>query len=259
MKKFLLALIVVSLAFAVYAKGGKERPEPTSDEQIQLQAVENIAWDTRLDGSDIEVSVNNGVVTLEGEVPTYSARAAAMDNVYMISGVRQVNNNLSIIAPDLGPLGELPAVVTTEMPPDDSSIEKAARLSLKWNNDLNAKEINVDSQDGLVTLTGTVDMIWMRAEAQEVVSRIVGISEISNKLVVVPTEVVEDEFIANNIIDAVDRNREVDVNDVVVEVDDGMVTLKGKVPAFRQKEQVYNMAAYTYGVKEIDNQLIVEG
>jgi len=72
-----------------------------SDERIHELACEALTDDDQLDASQIEVSVNDGFVTLSGVVDECHAKLDAEDCVYSVSGVRGVQNLLRVAS---GPL-----------------------------------------------------------------------------------------------------------------------------------------------------------
>jgi hypothetical protein len=68
-----------------------------SDERIHELVCEALAEDDQLDASGIEVSVTNSDVRLSGVVEDRRARFEAEDCAYSVSGVRNVQNLLSVI------------------------------------------------------------------------------------------------------------------------------------------------------------------
>lgn len=68
-----------------------------SDERIHELVCEALADDDQLDASRIEVSVTDSDVMLSGVVDDRRAKLAAEDCAYSVSGVRDVQNLLSVI------------------------------------------------------------------------------------------------------------------------------------------------------------------
>jgi hypothetical protein len=71
-----------------------------SDERLKEEVCEQLTADPDVDASDIEVSVQNGEVTLEGTVHTRNMKRAAEDCVDAISGVQQAHNRLRVESND---------------------------------------------------------------------------------------------------------------------------------------------------------------
>ncbi len=56
-------------------------------------------WNTVLDDSDIDIDVNNNVVTLNGTVKSAQAKAKAVSTAKATDGVKSVRDNLKVAAP----------------------------------------------------------------------------------------------------------------------------------------------------------------
>jgi osmotically-inducible protein OsmY len=67
-----------------------------SDERIRDDVSDRLSDDPFVDASEIEVSVQNGEVTLSGTVDSRNARRRAEDLVENVSGVTHVQNNLRV-------------------------------------------------------------------------------------------------------------------------------------------------------------------
>ena len=67
-----------------------------SDERIREAVSEELSRDGDLDASEIEVSVKDGEVTLEGTVPDRGSKRRAEDLIHRQPGVRDVHNRLRV-------------------------------------------------------------------------------------------------------------------------------------------------------------------
>src|SRR5262245_63979312 len=67
-----------------------------SDERIREDINDNLTDDWYIDASDIEVTVNNGMVTLTGHVDSRGAKRRAEDIVECVSGGTDVSNQLLV-------------------------------------------------------------------------------------------------------------------------------------------------------------------
>lgn len=108
-----------------------------------------------------------------------------------------------------------------------------------------------------MTLEGTLDAFWKKARTQDLVYRMRGVSGLTNKVAVAPTQAYEDEQLAREIINALDRNIIVNVDEINVSVEQGIVYLTGTVTSWAAKRAAYDAARYTQGVKEVVNQILV--
>ena len=216
-----------------------------SSEEIKKEIVDQLYWDNRVDASEITVDVHDSVVTLGGKVPTYSARTAAANDARSISGVVTVNNNIRV---------EYPAAVTT---PTDPEIQSNIESVLRWNSDIDSSDIIISVDNGWVTLEGSVEAFWKKMRTEEMASNVTGVLGVTNKLSVVPTKDIIDEAIADDIVDALDRNTDINIEEVDVQVENGTVTLSGIVPSWTERLKAYEAALYTDGVLNIHDELRV--
>ncbi len=67
-----------------------------SDERIREDVCERLTMDHDVDASDIEVTVREGIVTLDGTVRQRHAKRIAEDICESVRGVRDVQNNIRV-------------------------------------------------------------------------------------------------------------------------------------------------------------------
>mgnify|MGYP001044552079 CR=1 FL=1 len=217
----------------------------TIDEKIKKDVTDQLYWDHRVDAADVQIEVDDGVVTLTGNVPSFTAKDAAYDDTWFVDGVRLVVNDLDV------------EYVTETKMPTDEEIQRYVVEKLRWNPDLASYKIEVSVAKGWVTMQGTVDAYWKKVRARMEASEVVGVLGVTNKLAVVPTESIKDERIAEDVVDAMDRNASANPEDVNVRVTDGVVTLTGTVTSWRAKTAAYDSALYTYGVVDVVDEINV--
>ncbi|MDX1641494.1 MAG: BON domain-containing protein [Balneolaceae bacterium] len=215
------------------------------DEDILADVAHHLDWDDRIESKEISVKVMNGNVDLEGTVPTMTDKSAAYDDAKLVDGVVSVTNNLDV---------QMPSTTTI---PNDAKIKEHVRNSLSINSDVQSYSIDVTVENGWVTLEGTVKAFWEKISAENEVLEINGVLGVSNNLAVVPTDDYEDEIIAEEIVNALERNVHVTAEDVEVTVKNGSVTLAGFVKTFSAKNAAYESAIYTPGVISVDNRIVV--
>lgn len=87
-----------------YSDRGEAVPrEETRDERIKAAVCERLGGDPELDARDVDVTVVNGVVTLQGTVPTRRERRRAEDVVRGCPEVTGVRNELGLRSGELPP------------------------------------------------------------------------------------------------------------------------------------------------------------
>ncbi len=218
---------------------------PTSDEQIKKDVVDQFYWDDSVDASKVLVEVNNGQVTLTGKVPSLSAKRAAETDASIVTGVVSVKNDIIV---------ECPPVVPKV---SDGEIKSRTENVLRWNADMEGEDIRVSVKEGWVTLEGNVSAYWKKMRAEDLASDLLGITGITNALAVVPTKSVTDKAIAQDIMAALERNTNINVDTVDVKVEDGVVTLSGTVTNWVAYEAASSAARYTTGVINMVNNLTI--
>jgi osmotically-inducible protein OsmY len=163
----------------------------------------------------------------------------------MIKGVVSVENDL----------------VVEPSEPITNEVFLARRVAdiLEWNPDVDVRNLQVKVIGGVASVEGQVHALWQKKRAEELVNDVQGIIGVINEIAVVPTESILDETIAEDIEAALDRSLQVNVDNVTVEVNNGTVTLSGKVASFTAEQSAFEAALNTAGVRAVINNLEVTG
>ena len=140
----------------------------------------------------------------------------------------------------------------------DNSIESSAKKSYVFQTYLKADDIKVKSEDGVVSLTGTVSEESHKSLAQETVADIPGVKSVNNMLEVKgesPAEM-SDAWITAKVKTIFLFHRNVSA---MTEVDTkaGIVTLQGKAANEAQKDLTTEYAKDIEGVKGVNNVMTV--
>jgi hyperosmotically inducible periplasmic protein len=145
-------------------KGAASDSWITSKTKIALFA------DDRVKGREVSVETVKGDVFLRGKVDTAEAKAAAAEIARTIEGVKNVKNDLQVVAPS--------ARKTVDA--DDKQITKA--VESRFNKDAQLKKIDVRTDAGVVVLSGEVPNISVSAKASEMAHRVDGVKAVKNEL-----------------------------------------------------------------------------
>jgi len=224
---------------------GAQGKAPPPDPHIKQAVASQLSWDGRIDDSDIHIGLRDGEVTLTGTVQSHAARRAALLNAWSVLGVRNVVDKLAVRRSPAGPA------------PGDADVKHAAGSVLLWNREIDASAVEVDVEDGVVTLSGSVDAYWKKLAAEELVADLDGVAQVVDKLAVVPTRSVRDEVIAEDITRALDRSTAVDAGAINVSVERGVVTLAGDVGDWTALRSARDCATYARGVTDVRNNIVV--
>jgi osmotically-inducible protein OsmY len=214
-----------------------------SDAQLQQDVLNELEWDTRVEPTDIGVTVRGGVVTLTGTVTTWAAKLAAAEAAHRVSGVLDVANGVTVKL--------LAGAART-----DADIAAAVRHALKWDVFVPDEQIQSTVSNGVVMLTGHVQLAFERSDAARAVSDLAGVQGVDNRITVDHASVSPDE-IRGAIQNALERHADREASRIQIEVAGGRVTLRGEVDSSEQRQAVVNAAWGTRGVDEVVDHLRV--
>ena len=128
---------------------------------------------------------------------------------------------------------------------------------LEFEPSIDAAHIGVAVEDGIVTLTGHVSSYWEKTTAENVVKRIKGVKGIAEEIEVrlVGLKGTADDEIAKRAVNAVTWNVSIPRDKVQVKVQDGWITLMGKLEWQYQKNAAAEAVRGLPGVVGIANQI----
>ena len=142
----------------------------------------------------------------------------------------------------------------------DSGITSAIEGSLKDNDRVKARQVDVETREGIVYLTGVVDTEEARREAGRVAWRTEDVHGVVNDLTVGERTVgnwVDDVMISSKVKAKLIANSEIRAGDIDVSSSQGVVTLIGRVSTGNIKSAAERIARDTRGVKDVNNELMV--
>ena len=140
----------------------------------------------------------------------------------------------------------------------DRKIEEAAKASYNYRTVLE-DHVNVKANDGIVTLSGTVQDKDDKALAQDTVEGLPGVTSVKNEIVVKSTYAEHsDGWIAFKVRGRLLVKGNVSATNTTVNVQDGVVTLGGTADNQAQKELTEVYASEIDWVKSVRNEMIVK-
>ncbi len=218
---------------------------PRNEEMKKQDIIDNLAWDDSVNANDVDVKVQDDTAILNGSVPTYAAKMASERNALSVPGIINVDNRLEISFP--------PEVSL----PTDAEITDSVERKLLWDSRVNSVNIDVQTVDGVVTLSGVVDTYWERNLAEDITLSTNGVIGIVNDLTVSLAKSVVDIDIENDIKAAYRRSLLIDEDSINVDVNNGIVTLSGTAPDYLTKSRAFAIAMYTSGVTDVINNITI--
>jgi hyperosmotically inducible protein len=147
---------------------------PINDTWITAKTKIALAADSRVKGRQIEVETTQGVVTLRGKVDSDAAKQAAHDIAKGLDGVKTVKNELQVVAPAKREMVE----------EKDDAITARVKEHFAKDAHLKTADIAVQTNAGVVSLTGEVRDIMTSANASWTAWFVSGVKSVKNDLTV---------------------------------------------------------------------------
>lgn len=214
-----------------------------TDLQLKSDVSAELAWDPAVNATNVGVAVKNGVVTLGGEVDTYLQKHAVERAVHRVSGVRGIALDLQVrLAPGHAR--------------SDADIAQAALHALRWHSLVPEGRVQVEVEDGRVTLTGEVDWGYQSASAEQCVHPLVGVRGVTNGIRL--RQRADPARVREEITAAFARHARREAQHISIEVDGGVVTLTGKVSSLPEHEAAIGTAYAAKGVTRVVDHLEVD-
>lgn len=145
---------------------------------------------------------------------------------------------------------------------DDSAITSKIKAEMIGDHEVKARDIDVDTLDGVVYLTGLVDSEREKARAEAIARTVPGVKAVRNNLSIGSRslgEVVDDKMLGSKIKAALLKEPGIRALSVDVDVYRGVVNLTGVVENGGQKKKVLEIAGSTPGVRRVVDNLTVRG
>jgi osmotically-inducible protein OsmY len=213
-----------------------------SDADIQRNVLDELDWDPEVEAPDVGVEVDDGVITLNGTVANSTIKVAAERAAQRVHGVRAVANDIVVRALGTGERS-------------DTDIALAIADGLEWSDVVPEGQLQVTVDDGIVTLRGTVSWRYEAVEAAELARKVKGVSDVVNEIAVDSPENLDDTDIQTEIERALERNAELDAEHIEVELMDSIVTLRGVVGSWSEREEAERVAWRSPAITRVTNEL----
>ena len=208
-------ILMLALLIGATAVPASAQVNAIKDGWLVMKVHSEMVDEDVLNGSNIDVDVKNGVVTLQGTVPSEAARARAVAVAKANDGVKNVVDQLKI-APARGDSAANKAERAADKAEDKAqragektanAAEKAgdktaaagrstgravddgwikskiyAQYLADWNTVLNDSDIDVDVANNMVTLNGTVKSAEAKAKAVSIAKATDGVKGVKDNL-----------------------------------------------------------------------------
>ncbi|MAI65882.1 MAG: transporter [Alteromonas sp.] len=200
MKRTILSMIIAtSVSTAAFAGDMNSNSqtdnaweEGAKDAWIDGKAEATLLFNGNLDSFDINTDVKNGDVILTGKVENSVDKKLAEELVANIDGVMSVDNKLTVI--EDRDMDSMTSKMSDDMEEGyeegaseltDAKIATVVKTRLLMDTDISGFDIDVDVENGVVTLTGTVDSDAEEDLAIEIAKNASDVKDVENNLTVV--------------------------------------------------------------------------
>lgn len=136
-----------------------------TDQEIATEVINALRWNWNVPNDNIKVKVEDGWVTLDGDLAWNYQRESAKNTVKNLEGVKGITSNIKIKSDNIDTIEKV-------------AIEKA--LSRNWS--INDNDIEVKVKANEVTLAGTVDSYYQKDEAERIAWNAPGVWSVNNEL-----------------------------------------------------------------------------
>jgi osmotically-inducible protein OsmY len=211
-----------------------------TDLEVELDVLAELQWERAIRADKIVVDVLEGVVTLSGEVGSYSEKLAAEQAARRVSDVRDLANaiQVNLISLDYR---------------SDKELQKFVMNALKSLAHLPKDAIQVTVQDGFVTLNGSLDWQCQKTVAMNTIAQLYGVKGLQDHIVINAGDA--SLLVQTDIEAALERCALAYARLIKVQVSGSNVTLSGRVSSWSERELAKQAAWGSPGVLKVIDQM----
>ena len=207
-----------------------------TDAQLQKDVIAQLAWEPAVQAAHIGVEVNDGIVTLAGEVGSYSEKWHAERAAQRVSGVKALAIEMQVKL--AGPARRT-----------DSDIGQSVRNVLDWTSAVESGAVKVQVEGGWITLSGEVDWQYQKLAATDAVRSLMGVTGVSDEIGIKHKPMAS--IVKADIDAAIRRSAAKDSSEILVAVAGTDVTLTGKVHSWSERDLATDSAWSSPGVRNV--------
>lgn len=213
-----------------------------TDVQLQQDVMAELQWEPAVHAAQIGVEVHKGVVTLAGEVSSYTEKWQAERAAQRVRGVQALAVTMTVKLSELGRRS-------------DADIAQAAKNLLGWSSALPPDAVQVLVEEGWLTLSGDVAWQYQRQDAADLLRHLPGVTGISNQIAIRPA--LSASAVQADIEAAIARRASGYVRSIDVVVQGADVTLNGTVHSWAERDLATRTAWSSPGVRTVADHLIL--
>jgi osmotically-inducible protein OsmY len=212
----------------------------------------------------LEVDVEQGTAILTGKVENEVDRELAERIALDVKGIDKVDNQLQVDPAVASEPGSRSALAQRF---ENATLTATVKSRLLWSSVTEGMDINVDSQEGVVTLKGRAQSPEAKELAGSLATNTDGVVTVNNLISISaadsiaakaqpqnlnPTEQLSDAWVTSKVKSSLIYSRTLDGLNIKVTTESGVVRLDGIVANYADKELAVEMARNIRGVKGVN-------
>lgn len=147
-------------------------------------------------------------------------------------------------------------IIQDKVPSKDDLIVDYIKDQLEEKMQASAMDINLFCKDGMVHMSGMVDVLAEKIMAEKVAKNIEGVRKIENKITVAMDSNITDKHMEKEIIDRLNQGKGLqNLLGVGVKVEDGVANLLGSVNTLKDTRRAMSIASEVRGIKDVVNNI----
>ncbi|NCC04233.1 MAG: BON domain-containing protein [Proteobacteria bacterium] len=158
----------------------KSPPSTNTDAWIRDNVVSTLLFHRSVSLENTQINVKDGVVTLKGEASSEAQKDLTSEYAMDVEGVKDVENEMTVAkAQDKEKADKSQSIGETI---DDASITTQVKMTLLYHRSTSALKTKVETQDGVVTLTGEAKNAAEANLATKLAADVNGVKEVKNQM-----------------------------------------------------------------------------
>jgi osmotically-inducible protein OsmY len=252
--------LCLACALALAATGGASARDAVAENLSEANKEGRIwtsfALNPHLNPFEFSIEVEGETATLGGKVDDSIDRELAETLALQVSGVKKVVNNIEVDARAPRYAGDQRSLAAMN---HDATITATVKSKLLWNSATDGLAIDVDTLDGKVTLSGSVDNERAKLVAGQLAVNTPGVQTVDNRLRIdsgfkraLSEDPLEDAWISRMVKSSLMYSKHVDGTAIDVETINGVVRLIGSVGSAAEKSLAVELSETVRGVKRVN-------
>lgn len=257
-------------ALAIDKMSAKDQSGSVVNARQEAQIWTTYALSPYLRTNDITVTVEDGKVTLKGNVEEDVHKDLAAAIAAGVDGIKDVDNQIKVDADYKKPYDSDTRGYGDMV--DDATITAAVKSKLLWSKHTEGMDTKVVTHNGKVILTGNVATQQAKQQAEKLAKNTDGVHSVDNRLQINDkiafvngdreqgasnSNVISDSWITTKVKSMFLYSSNVAGTDISVNTSKGIVTLAGKVDSGAEQALAIELAQNIRGVKSVSSKQLI--